>query len=557
MKRDIEVQVNAGKSQGGLDHYWRYIGFDECNFAYTPEGLELLRKFGRLEHEAYYIRSHFMFNTGNCHGVPKYGSTNIYTEDPDGNPVYNFEIYDKIIDSYLETGNKPFLELGFMPMDLIDTAYLPKMEPKQAARQYMHDGWSCPPKNYDKWHTLIETLGRHLIEKYGKDRVKTWYFELWNEPDISYWRGSIAEYCKLFDYTEHALHTADSDLRLGGPGVTTLIRGRLASEFFNYFLQHCKNGVNFYSGAAGTRLDFVSYHAKGGGFRFALRAEKEAPSVSNLTRHIRFGLDDMIKNGFSDREVVLSEADPDGWAAGGYYDNANLLFRNTEYYATYTAAAYCKIASLSKEYGMSIKPLAWAFLFPSERCFEGTRAFSTMGINKAIFNLFALFGKIGQEELCFSSSGALSPEDAEPYAKDRNNIATFDGDERRTDISGFGARGKNGEIQIFIYSHHDDRDIDSSNHIHLTVSGAGDSGSFSLTHYRIDKDHSNPYGEWVRQGKPWYPDEKQYKDIKSRDSLECLENKLINVKDGVLVHDFEMPTHSISFLVFEKAGEEK
>ena len=80
-----------------------------------------------------------------------------------------------------------------MPMDLVDKSYLTPIEGNwELYNQYKEIGWTCPPKDYEKWENFIRALITHLTEKYGADEVKTWYFELWNEPDIFYWSGTTA-----------------------------------------------------------------------------------------------------------------------------------------------------------------------------------------------------------------------------------------------------------------------------------------------------------------------------------------------------------------------------
>ena len=213
---------------------------------------------------------------------------------------------------------------------------------------------------------FYKALISHLLERYGEEEVKTWYFELWNEPDIFYWNGTIAEYCKLYDYTERAIHEVCDELRISGPAVTGNFDREYVCRFFRDFLKHCKSGVNFCTGETGTRLDFITYHVKGGGFPFEMHAPKAVPSVERLVQLTKIGLDIICECGYQGLEVVLSEADPDGWAAGGVYDNANMIFRNTEYYATYVASTYEKIEQLCHEYRMAVRPLAWAFMFPEK-----------------------------------------------------------------------------------------------------------------------------------------------------------------------------------------------
>jgi len=114
--------------------------------------------------------------------------------------------------------------------------------------------------------------------------------------------------------------------------------------------------------------------------------------------------------GYGDLECILSEADPDGWAAGGRFDNPAFDFRNTEYYASYVASSYWNIHKLALELNMDIRPLAWAFMFEGERCFEGTRTFSTQGIDKAVFNVFKLYAKLGSQMVDVSSTASKEPE---------------------------------------------------------------------------------------------------------------------------------------------------
>lgn len=551
MSNQVNVKVNAGKIMGKQEHLWRWIGYDECNYTYIPEGKEQLRKFAALEDAPYYFRTHFMFCTGNCHGTYKFGSTNIYWENEKGEAVYDFTWYDKIVDAYLDTGNKPFIELGFMPMALVDSAYLNKMETGswEAYNRYKEIGWTCPPKDYDKWHDFIAAVIAHLAEHYGEKEIETWYFELWNEPDIFYWSGTAAEYCKLFDYTEHAVHKAAPGVRLSGPAVTGIFEGGRAQRFFRYFLAHCKEGVNFCTGEKGTRLDFITFHVKGGGFPFEIHALKAVPSVESLVHQVKLGLDAIVEYGYQDREVVLSEADPDGWAAGGVYDNPNMRFRNTEYYATYVASTYEKIDQLCTRYGIKVRPLAWAFMFPGERCFEGTRTFSTQGIDKAVFNMFRIYGSLGYEKLAFESDGARTMDFLEEPQIGEKNHSRYTGEGETVDISGFAVKGKNGETQIVVYSHCNDIDKKEEAEIVLSVSGIR-AEKVSLEHYRIDAEHSNAYAEWVRQGQPLFPEGEQYRAIKKRDGLEKLaEDAVLDVKDMGVQIRFTMPAHGVSYLV--------
>jgi xylan 1,4-beta-xylosidase len=533
--RKVDIKIDTAKTTGPLDHIWRFIGYDECNYTTTPEGEELLAKFGNLPDAPYYVRAHHLFCNGNGQCIHKWGSTNIYTEDRNGQPVYNYTEFDKIIETIIKHGNIPFVELGFMPLQMArqDFRSSDKWE-FGTFYEYKVKGWSMPPADYTKWQELVYECITHCIARWGKENVEKWYFELWNEPDLMnfYWSGTLEEFNKLYDYTEAAVHQALPTARLAGPATTGPLPGSSSAEFLDGFLKHCQSGTNYVTGATGTRLDYVSFHVKGGGFEHNPHPEKGSPSIKLLMDQVRTGCEIIKENGYGDREVVLSECDPDGWAAGGRFDNFNLNFRNTEYYATFIASSYHHIRKLGEEMKMEIKPLAWAFLFPGERCFEGTRVFSTRGIDKASFNIFKMLAKQGDHYLSFDSDG-----EGDAYAVVKENA----------DVSGFASGSLEGCIRILVYSHHDDPEVVEKSEVTLTIAGLSGS-TRNLRHERIDATNSNAYHPWVLEGMPDYPDAEQYARIKAKDSLTCIDSYVAEVAEGVLTIRFEMPAHGISLL---------
>jgi len=149
-----------------------------------------------------YVRFHAIFQDEN----------GVYSEDAQGHPVYNWSYVDQIYDGLLDEGIKPFVEISFMPKAL-------------AARLDYHAFWYkqivAPPKDYAKWDALIRAFAEHLLERYGVDEVSSWYFEVWNEPNIDFWTGKPAEstYLELYDHTAGALKAVNSRLRVGGPST--------------------------------------------------------------------------------------------------------------------------------------------------------------------------------------------------------------------------------------------------------------------------------------------------------------------------------------------------
>jgi len=447
-------------------------------------------------------------------------------------------VIDKIFDEILKAGCKPFFEIGFMPLDLADPRRA--RDGKRYAghgnlSEYQITGWSMPPKDYDRWYDLIHAIAEHLVARYGEEEIATWYFEMWNEPDIFYWKGTHAEFCKLYDYTEAALHAVMPGIRFGGPATTgTRDPQGNATRFLDGFLDHIKNGVNYYSGEIGTRIDFTSFHTKGGGYAFdplSLR-KKQLPSVQTLVENVRTQATVIQKYGYGDLECILSEADPDGWAAGGRFDNHNLNFRNSEYYATYTASGYYHIEELAREMGMDIRPLAWAFMFEGERCFEGTRTFSTQGIDKPMMQLFRLMGKMGTQEVELTSEGA---QDISRYA-DTYGLGEL------PDINGR-ATAQDGKAQILLFSHHDDWDEDRDAEVTLTVAGIqGDCRKAEITY--LDKHQANTYTAWMEEGSPDWPDRDTLNRIKMAEIFLTMEGEF-PVENGEIHIPLMMQAHSI------------
>ncbi len=343
------------------------------------------------------------------------------------------------------------------------------------------------------------------------------------------------------------MKAACPEARVGGPGTTNPVHGRPSAEFLDRFLDHCVNGVNCCTGQRGTPIDFVSFHVKGGGYRADPKHRKQPPpSVKRILSHTRLGHEIIGRYPALDGlECVLSEIDPDGWAAGGAWDNANLNFRNTEYYPSFVAAAFDKVSRYARQSGWDLKLLTWAFMFVGERCFEGTRAFSTQGIDKPILNLFRMYARMGQREVLFESTAA----------KDPLTYANLCDHGEEPDVSGFATLSGNESLEVLIYNHHDDWDVGGEYEIDLEIENLPfEESALVLKHYRIDQSHSNAYAEWMRQGKPMYPAPGQRAAIKSRAGLELLGPPQKIVCDGSkLTLNFELPVHGISLLIVSSA----
>jgi xylan 1,4-beta-xylosidase len=196
------IVVDAHAKGTPFPHFWEEMfGSGRANLAMRASYLSDLRTVKKVT-DFQYVRFHAILDDEN----------GVYSEDKNGNPVYDWSYVDQIYDGLLRNGVKPFVEISFMPKDL-------------AAKVQYHAFWykpiPSPPADYAKWDALIQAFAQHLIDRYGIDEVATWYFEVWNEPNIDFWIGRPAQstYFELYDNTARALKSVSERIRVGGPAT--------------------------------------------------------------------------------------------------------------------------------------------------------------------------------------------------------------------------------------------------------------------------------------------------------------------------------------------------
>jgi len=533
----VTIRVNAAEA---VDHFrpiLSYFGYDEPNYTYMPNGRKLIAELAGSAYVPVYIRTHFLLATGDGTPALKWGSTNAYTEDASGQPVYDWTITDRIFDTYLRAGARPFVEIGFMPEALSSkpAPYHPVWAPGAGFDRY-YTGWSYPPKDYAKWAGLVHRWVLHCVEKYGRAEVESWYWEVWNEPDISYWHGSPEDYDKLYDYTADAVNRALPGAKVGGPASTGPAAPR-AANFLRQFLEHCSNGRNHVTGETGAPLDFISYHAKG------------RPSV--VEGHVRMGiaknLED-VQRGFEivsafpkfrSLPVILSESDPEGCAACSarlYPQNA---YRNGPLYPAYTAVMLKNILELAGRARANIEGmLTWAFEFENQPYFDGLRTLATNGIDKPVLNLFRMAGLMRGERVRVDSSGSV------PL-----NTILSNGVFGSPDIDALAARNGQ-EISVLAWNYHDDDVPAPDARVQLRIAGIpGTAARVLVRHYRIDRNHSNACTLWQRLGSPQEPTPEQYAALEGAGQLQQLESpRWIESRGGEADLDFTLPREGVSLV---------
>src|SRR5947207_3435719 len=252
---------------------------------------------------------------------------------------------------------------------------------------------------------LVFHLVQHLRERYGDAEVKTWLWEVWNEPDIPYWKGTPEEYFKLYDYSVDAVLRALPDARVGGPDSTGPGSPK-AAEFLRNFLDHCAHQRNQVTGKTGSQLDFIAFHPKGSP---AWQGDHVVMGMARQLASIEQGFK-IVKSfpEWHDTPIILGESDPEGCAACSARTNPQNGYRNGALYAAYTAEAIkASYALAAREQVRLAGSVTWSFEFEAQPYFEGFRELASNGLDKPVLNTFRMFGLLGSERVKVSSTGAL------------------------------------------------------------------------------------------------------------------------------------------------------
>src|SRR5262245_26404646 len=401
----IAIRVDANARTGPMTAMWAMFGNDEPNYTYAANGRKLLSELAALSPVPVFVRAHNLLTSGDGTPALKWGSTNAYTEDADGSPKYDWTIVDRIFDTYVQRKMKPMVEIGFMP-EALSTGPAPYRHEWQAGtNKPLYTGWTYPPKDYDKWRELVAAWARHSVERYGAGEVASWYWEVWNEPDIGYWHGTPEEYQKLYDYAADGLKRALPGARIGGPTITGP-NGARTQEFLRAFLEHCLRGTNYATGKIGAPLDYITFHAKG------------APRV--VDSHVRMGISNQLRaidNGFrivasfpelQNTPIVIGESDPEGCAACSVRTNPENAYRNGTMYSSYTAAQIARTFELADLHGVNLRgAVTWAFEFEDQPYFAGFRDLATNGIDKPVLNVFRSLGQMSGDRIRAESSAMV------------------------------------------------------------------------------------------------------------------------------------------------------
>jgi xylan 1,4-beta-xylosidase len=444
------VVVDAQAPAQPFPHYWeRMFGSGRAILSLR----ESYRRDLRTVKEATgfeYIRFHAIFHD----------EVGVYDEDPQGRPVYNFSYVDQIYDGLLQNGIRPFVELSFMPRQL-------------AAKPILHPFWYhpyvSPPKDWDRWGALIEAFARHLVDRYGLNEVSSWYFEVWNEPNIDFWAGEPKEetYYHLYDEAARAIKRVSPQLRVGGPSTAQ-------AAWADRFIQHCA--------ANNVPVDFVSTHVYGNDTAHDVFGTNEnIPREEMVIRAVKKVHDQVKASPKPDLPIILSEYN-------AAYDN-EVPVMDSAYMGPWLAHTISQCAGLVDIMSH------WSFsdVFEEQgvvkRPFYGGFGLMAAGnIPKAAFNDFKMLHELGDQRLPVDSNSVL---------------ATRRGD---------------GSLEIAVWNYAPP-DSSGSGPKQVTLSFRGLPRQREAHIRVVDDDHGSSLKAWKAMGSPDFPSREQQRELREAGQL--------------------------------------
>jgi xylan 1,4-beta-xylosidase len=407
----------------------------------------------------------------------------------DGEPVHDFTGVDRVYDEVLALGLRPVVELSFMPRDLAT-------DPDKTVFGYR--AIISPPKDWDRWATLIRDLTAHLVERYGLDEVRDhWSFEVWNEANLEvFWSGTPEEYFRLYDVTVHAVRSVHPDLVVGGPGSA-------AVGWVDELLTHLDS--------SGAPLDFISTHVYG-------NAPLDLRPV--LARH-----------GREDAKIWWTEWGPTPTHFNEVGDSvfaACFLLRGMK-------AAAGRIEALSHWVASD----HFEELGRPGRLFHGGFGLLSVGnLRKPRFWALSLAERLGETEVAAEVTGdgaeSLVQCLATRHADGRIGVLVWNGTLDQSKVAGSAPLDR---------------------HVRLKLTGLEAAG-YGVGHLRIDEDHSNIRGVWreLGDGADWPADDAQWAALRTANTLDALPAADVAPEGGAATIEFDLPMPGVSYLELTPRG---
>lgn len=502
-QRTISVDVN--KVKGELSETYLYcVGAGRANEGLRADWQAQLK--GVQEKVGFkYIRFHGIFAD----------DMGVYFEDKTGTPIYNWQYIDKLYD-FLQTVNiKPIVELSFMPSALAsgnETVFWWK-------------GNVTPPKDYAKWNGLIIAFVKHLEERYGKEEVKTWPFEVWNEPNHeSFFVPSKVEfpnkidaYMKLYSETAKAIKSVSTDYLVGGPATS-------GTAWVSDFIKLCT--------ANNWPVDFVSTHAygvKGGGLdEFGTKKLTLNPDLDILPTRVAKSKKDITTSQLPNLPLHFTEWNtsysPLDLIHDTYFNAPYILnvLKKTEKSAT--SMSYWTFTDIFEEAGTPKTPFHGGF-----------GLINLQDIKKPSYFAYEFLGGLGNKELTTTDDSAIICKD------DKGNVQALFWNLTNIDFKG----SHNNKFFSEVVP------TKSAGEVTLNVTNLK-AGKYKVQVYQTGYLVNDAYSKYIQMGSPSQITKAQEKQLKEASENKPVEVVTVTVKDGKFDKTLKIKENDVFFMTMTK-----
>jgi xylan 1,4-beta-xylosidase len=453
-----------------------------------------------------YVRCNNWLGDGISQRSPEWFSgCRIIRKGPDGAPVYQWEGLERVLDTLVASGVKPMIVCGGLP-DALLAAPIRRNEGGGAANR---------PVDYARYQDMITQMFRRLEKTYGADEVRTWYFEVWSQPDHEgSWEGGHAApfteettvaqaepFNRLYDHFVAGALAVDEKVRIGGPGLA----GDLS--FFRRFLEHCARGTNAVTGKPGTRVDFLSWHRYG--------------TVTDIVRW-NSELRGIVETDFPELkgvQYILSEC------GSGSVEGTRAA----------TAYEAARMAALLDGNARSPRPVDLIFRSGDlvDDHFTGYRSLITQVGNNTLplpaFRLYMMLTKMGAERLKTDATGTVGAIATHPTAKAQKNA-----------------------LQVLLYRYDPSilPNTGSPVTVKLRLTGLPNNLlRLPMRLYRVDEETNSPYDAWAAVGKPRPAPEALGRKLLGDDPFKPTEeNQGVFINSGEAVLEVKLAPNSVALV---------
>jgi xylan 1,4-beta-xylosidase len=475
------ISIDAHAPSHPFPHYWeRMFGSGRAILSLRESYRRDLRSVKRATGFEY-IRFHGIFDD----------DVGVYSQGPQGQPVYNFTYVDQIYDGLLANGVRPFVELSFMPS---------AMASKPSQMSFWYRPYVAPPKDQKLWADLIQTFARHLIARYGIEEVSQWYFEVWNEPNIDFWAGEPKQetYFELYDTAAKALKEVSPRLRVGGPSTAQ-------AAWVGDFIRHCAAG--------NIPVDFVSTHVYANDSSENVFGTHEKISRLDMVPRAVLKVHDEVKaSSHPDLPIIFSEYNASYSNEVPVTDSAFMgpwlasMISRCE--GLVDILAYWSFSDVFEEQGVVKRPF-----------YGGYGLMAAGNIPKAAFNDFSLLHRLGSKRIELNSDSAL---------------ATLRDD---------------GSLAVAVWNYAPPGETAPAKEFNLSLKGLGDLRQATI--YQVDPSHGSALAAWEAMGKPDTPSREQQEVLREAGRLPAPEIQTISPGDPASL-SLAIPAHGLVLVILEK-----